>query len=63
MNTNETPIYLSLNDTSKKLGISYRTLYDWCVEDKIPHIRIGVKYMVDVPETLKLLRSGEVYND
>lgn len=56
----ETPIYLSLNDASAKLGISYRTLYNWCKDDKIPYIKLGVKYMVDIPKTLELLRSGEV---
>lgn len=55
-----TPVYLSLRDASDTLGISYRTLYNWCKEDKIPYIKLGVKYMVDIPKTLELLRSGVV---
>lgn len=53
-------IYMSIVDTSKKLGISQKTLRIWCQQDKIPFIRLGAKYMIDVPRTLDLLRSGEV---
>lgn len=56
----EMPTYLSIPQTSKKLGISIKTLRDWCKENKIPHIRIGQKFMIDVPKTLEKLRSGEV---
>lgn len=54
------PIYMSIPDTAKKFGISEHTLRKWCKEDKIPYIIIGIKYMIDVPQTLELLRNGKV---
>lgn len=53
-------VYLSINDTSKQLGISAHTLREWIKANKIPFIRVGAKYMIDVPQTLELLRSGGV---
>lgn len=56
-----TPVYMSINDTVKTLGIAERTLRKWIWEDKIPYINInGNKYMIDVPQTLEMLRNGEV---
>lgn len=53
-------VYLSITDASKKLGIGQRTLKNWCNDNKIPYIRIGAKRMIDMPQTLELLRSGGV---
>lgn len=54
---NET-VFLSIPEASKKLGIGERTLKNWCKENRIPHINVGVKRMIDIPKTLEVLRSG-----
>jgi phage antirepressor YoqD-like protein len=56
----DVPIFLSIPNTAKELKISEQVLRNWCKEDKIPYIRVGIKYMINVPQTLEKLRSGEV---
>lgn len=49
--------YQKITDASKTLGISTYTLRKWIKEDKIPYIKAGQRYLVDVEGTLSACRN------
>lgn len=60
---NEKPIYMSIKDTSNALGISTYALRQWIKGNKIPYIKVGQKYLVDVENTLLILRNGDLNDE
>lgn len=52
--------FMSIDNTANAIGIAKTTLRQWVWDNKIPYIKVGCKYMIDVPKTLKMLRNGEV---
>lgn len=50
--------YQKIDDASITLGISKTTLRKWVVGNKIPHIKMGQKYMIDINGTLEVLRNN-----
>ncbi len=53
-------IYQKINDASITLGISNTTLRKWVVGNKIPYIKMGQKYMIDIDGARKILQNWEV---
>ena len=49
--------YQKITDASKTLGISTYTLRKWIKEDKIPYIKAGQRYLIDIEGTLLACRS------
>lgn len=49
--------YLSIEDSAKTLGFSAWAIRQWCKNKKIPFIRVGQKYMIDIQGTLETLRE------
>lgn len=49
--------YQKITDASITLGISKYTLRKWIKEDKIPYIKAGQRYLVDVEGTLLACRN------
>ena len=38
--------FISLSEAAKRIGVSYYTLYYWCVTGKVPFRRLGQHYQV-----------------
>jgi len=56
---------LSTEETAEFLGISKNTLYEWIVQKRIPHIKVGrlVKFKRDDLDEWLKKRKKEEYKD
>lgn len=59
MENNITPIYQSIKDTVKKVGVSEYFLRQQLKADKLPHIMSGNKIYVNVPLLISKLEKGD----
>lgn len=50
--------FLSIRKASKTLGLSAYYLRELLKEGKLPHVKCGVKTMVDVPKLLTQLETS-----
>lgn len=53
--------YQKINDAAKTLGISKTTLRKWVVDNKIPYVKAGQYYLIDIEGTLSICRSKEEF--
>ena len=50
-------MFVSTRKASELTGVSAQLLYKLCKEGKIPHIRLGNKFLFDVEQLREALRS------
>lgn len=50
--------FLSISKASKTLGLSAYYLRELLKEGKLPHVKCGVKTMIDIPKLLAQLETG-----
>ena len=58
-NMNITPVYQSIKDTIKIVGVSNCFLRKQLKNGNLPHIRSGNKIYVNVPSLISKLEKGE----
>lgn len=58
-NTTITPVYQSIKDTVKTVGVSEFFLRKQLKAEKLPHIKSGTKVLVNVPALIAQLEEGE----
>ena len=67
MNTNQTPLMLTLSETVEKTGLSYNALRQMCIDNEIVHIRVGrsggrgkkgKKYLINYDRLVEYLNGG-----
>lgn len=49
------PQMATLKEASEATGLSYRCLKQLCDDHKIPHIRIGVKILINMPKLVEYM--------
>ena len=52
------PPFASIKQACSETGLSQSFLRRGCRDGTVPHIRVGSKYFIDVPELLAKLRAG-----
>lgn len=57
---NNTP-FLKISDASNATGLSQNYLRQGCKNGSVPHIKIGAKYLVNIPKLLQMLGAEEAY--
>lgn len=58
MNVIQVPEMVSLNEASRRTGLSYDLLRRLCLTNEIVHIKTGVKYLVNFPRLCDYLNGG-----
>ncbi len=53
------PTMVGLAEASKRTGVSYDYLRKLCLQNKIVHIRAGVRYLINLEKLVEYLNSGE----
>ncbi len=53
------PTMCSIKEMQEKTGFTYRQLMRMCKENKIVHIRVGNKYLINYEEFINYLNTGE----
>lgn len=56
-------IFLSINEAATVTGLSRDFLRAGCKAGSIPHVRSGVKYLINLPLLLERLSEREVETD
>ncbi|WP_313163997.1 helix-turn-helix domain-containing protein [Sedimentibacter sp.] len=54
------PTMCTIQEMMHKTGFSYRQLMRMCKENKIVHIRVGNKYLINYEKFIDYLSIGEV---
>ncbi len=54
------PAFLNINDAVKVTGLSSFSLRRGCKDGTIPHIKVGDKYMINIPKLLERDDSASV---
>ncbi len=62
-NTTITPVYQSIKDTVKTVGVSEFFLRKQLKAEMLPHIRSGNKVFVNVPALIAQLEEGKFDNE
>ncbi|MCD8100874.1 MAG: helix-turn-helix domain-containing protein [Oscillospiraceae bacterium] len=47
--------FMSINATAAVTGLSRNFIRTGCIDGKIPHVKSGCKYLVNVPKLLAML--------
>lgn len=58
-NTNNAPIYMSINDAAKTSGMSAHYIRDLVKANKIKHVKSGMKYLINYPKMMDYFESLE----
>ena len=53
------PVMLPIQAISDKSGIPYKTIWQWCKENKIVHRKTGNKYLINVDKFIEFLNTSE----
>ena len=53
------PRMLSIQALADECGFAYKTLWKLCKQDKIVHIRVGNKYLINFDKFIEYLNIGE----
>lgn len=53
------PTMLGLAEASEKIGLSYDYLRKLCLQNKIVHVRAGVRYFINLEKLIEYLNKGE----
>lgn len=56
--TDVIPEMISINEASKRTGLSYELLRKLCLTGEIIHIRSGAKYLINFPLLCEYLNNG-----
>lgn len=60
MRRQDYPLWLDLGQAAEMLGLSYYTVREYCIEGKIPSIRIGNRIKVDRDGLFWQARKGVI---
>ena len=55
---NTVPRMRTIKEAAAETGLSYHCIRQWCLENKIIHIRTGNKYLVNLDKLIELLNVG-----
>lgn len=53
------PRMVPIQTLSDEIGISYKTIWQWCKQNKIVYVKSGAKYLVNVDKFVEFLNTGE----
>lgn len=53
------PRMVGLAEASKQTGLSYDHLRKLCLQNKIVHVRAGVRYLINLEKLVEYLNQGE----
>lgn len=53
------PEMLTINQASKRTGLSYEYLRKLCIQKKIVYVRAGNRYLINALKLIEFLNSGE----
>lgn len=56
---NNVPTYMSINDAAKTSGMSAHYIRDLVKENKIKHVKSGMKYLINYPKMMDYFESLE----
>ena len=51
--------FLSIKDASTATGLSQRWLREGCKDGTVPHVKVGVKYMINARQLLRQLGAED----
>lgn len=54
------PKMRTINQACSDVGLSYRCLMTLCKQNKIVHIKVGSKYMINLDKLIEFLNQGEI---
>jgi len=57
------PRMVPIQTLSDEIGISYKTIWQWCKQNKIVYVKSGAKYLVNVDKFVEFLNTGEHETD
>lgn len=52
-------IMLTIKEASEYSGLSYNAIRQMCLQDKIPYIRAGNKYLINKEKLIEYLKNGD----
>jgi len=53
------PTMLTIKEAAEKTGVSYDCIRKLCLQNKIVHIRAGVKYLINFEKFVEYLNAGD----
>lgn len=53
------PRMVGITEASKQTGLSYDFLRKLCLQNKIVHVRAGVRYLINLEKLVEYLNQGE----
>lgn len=53
------PRMRTIKQTAEETGVSYRYIMSLCKMDKIVHIKVGAKYLVNLDKFIEYLNNGD----
>ena len=53
------PTMVGIAEASKQTGLSYDYLRKLCLQNKIVHVRAGVRYYINLEKLIEFLEVGE----
>ena len=56
------PEMLPIKEVASRTGLSYNYIRKLCIENKIVHVKAGVKYLVNFGRFCEYLNKGENYD-
>ncbi|MCC8078632.1 MAG: hypothetical protein LIO57_00975 [Oscillospiraceae bacterium] len=57
VDTTETTMFLNINDTAAHFGLARSFVRAGCIAGRIPHIKCGQKYMINIPMYMEQLNT------